>query len=99
MAIKVTFKRHKKEGRFRSFQRTFVDVKVKRRCIGAITEQKNGEFRCAIMVKQPVTKEDPAGWRWLTLSAVFKTEQFARDFFTLRVDEIYAKFNVHELED
>lgn len=98
MAIKITFKRHAKTGQYKSFQRTYTDVKVKRKLIGSITEQKDGSFRCSIMIKQPVTQEDPAGWRWVRLNAVHRTEQSAREFLTLRADDLYAKYEIHELE-
>jgi len=95
--MKVTFKRMHHTGRYRSFALGYTDVKVKRRKIGTITERRqDGLWRCSIMIKSDVPS---SGWRWVTLKGAHKTEQAARDFFTLRIDEIYAKFAVHEQED
>jgi len=94
---KFTYKKHKKEGQYRSFQKDFTDVKLSGKLVGSIRQLDDGQYRMSLIV------EDPTGenckWKWVSLTAQGKTEQACRNFLNERIDEIQSKFKLHPLND
>lgn len=93
----VTFKRHKKEGFYRSFQRTHVDIKRKRKIVGKISETKSFEFTISLIVRGDGSNPN-CEWRWLTLKGSHPTEEAAREFIKRRWTDIETKFDIMEIE-
>lgn len=92
--MKVTYKRHAKVGRYRSFELDYTDIKFKRKQIGSIVELRNPpvwQERYCIRFTI-VSKVNPCGWRWVTVKQKFETEMQAREFLT---PETVASFNRH----
>lgn len=88
------FRRHKKSGPYRSFQKTFVDI-IDRGVCGSISEDSDYKFRVRLMVKS----ESVAGFRWVLLKAVLDNEADARAYVTRGWDIINEKFDLVRRKD
>lgn len=98
--MKLSFKRHKKEGQYRSFQATYIDIKADRRVCGRIYEVRDdGSFRIGFMVKREPTVAYPAPFENIRLSKICATEVEARDFVTRNWDAICKRYDLYQLED
>ena len=91
---KFTFKKQKKEGRFRSFQPDFTDIKLSGKVVGHITKCK-----VSFAIKKERTEKDPAPFKWVRLKKVFENEQAARDLVKLLEKEIQKKYDLYLFDD
>lgn len=93
----ITFKRHKKEGRYRSFQTTYTDIKRgPKAIIGSIRETSlGGGYDVGIMVKDP---KHP-GWRWVFFKKSFLCEVDARDWVLRNYSVLELKYDIHQIDD
>lgn len=65
---KPTFKKIESTGRFASFSKPQVDIKIKGKCVGSIIfSHKHNEMRIQLHVKKERTQEDPAPFSNVTL--------------------------------
>jgi len=87
---KFTFKKHKKEGRFRSFEKDWSDIKLTGKVVGHITENK-----ISFAVKKEKTEKDPAPFKWIRLKRLFKNEQDARDLIKRFEKEIQEGYDLY----
>ena len=105
-----TFKKHEKVGRYRSFQADNWDIKIKRKCVGSISQIRDtsafpaapgtaGKLRIGFMVKKEVTKEEPAPFRWIRLKYLSDSIDEAKTFLQSHYDEILQKFDLYHMED
>lgn len=56
-------------------------------------------YRVRLMVVQPETEEDPAGWRWVTFKAQFKSDEDARAWLQANEATLRAKYELYLSED
>lgn len=62
---KLTFKIHPREGRYRSFLPIFVDIKLKGKKCGQISEERGKGFRVGLTIKKEPTEQDPSPFTWV----------------------------------
>uniref|UniRef100_A0A6M3L0A0 Uncharacterized protein n=1 Tax=viral metagenome TaxID=1070528 RepID=A0A6M3L0A0_9ZZZZ len=93
-----TFKKQKKEGRYKSFQKDFTDIKLKKKAVGYIAQEETFSYRVSFAIKKEKTKSDPAPFKWITFKKRFKTEKRARKFANKNFNEIIEKFDLHKFE-
>ena len=91
---KFTFKKHKKEGAYRSFQKDFTDVKLDGKHVGSIQELDDGQYRMGLII---LSDQHP-GWKWVFLKSQGKTEDACRTFLNARFAEISKAFKLHPLD-
>jgi len=94
-----TFKKHKKEGRYRSFERDMTDIKLKRKACGLISEIDFDKYCISFAVKREPTGSDPAPFKWIYFKKIFKNETKARAAIKKFEKEIQEKYNLHFFED
>lgn len=90
---KFTFKKHKKEGSYRSFQKDYTDVKLSGNKVGWITEREYEKYELWFSVK---STEHTCGWKNIKLKAEFKNEKDAREFITTNAAKLQEKFELHQ---
>ncbi|MAO08101.1 MAG: hypothetical protein CL596_05245 [Alteromonas sp.] len=87
---KFSFKKHAPTGRYRSFENSYWDIKIKGRQVGNIWEKDYGTyFRIGLMVK----KGD--GFKFIYLKAKPKTIEKAKDFLNRNFDRILERYDLH----
>lgn len=91
---KFTYKKHKKEGRYRSFQRNFTDIKLDGKLVGSIRELEDGQYQMGFIVDS----DKHPGWKWAFLKSQGKTEDACRTFLAARFSEICKAFKLHPLD-
>ena len=91
---KFTFKKHKKEGKYRCFQKDYTDIKLGKQQVGSIAEQEDGTYRMGFIIK---ATDQHCGWKWIFLKAAAVSEEAARNFITLRADDIAKKYDLHPI--
>jgi hypothetical protein len=96
---KFTFKKHIKEGRWRSFDRDCTDIKLAGKVIGHITELKTCDYSISFAIKKEKTKENPAPFRWIYLKQRFPNEAVARDMIKKYSNEIQVKHDLYSFDD
>lgn len=79
---KFTFKKQRKEGTYRAFQRDMTDIKLKKKVCGHIYEKENGKYKIQIAVeKEDVwrSKNPNCTWKWIFFIEHFENEEAARN--------------------
>ena len=97
--MKFTFKKHKKEGQYRSFQKDMTDIKLNKLIVGLISEYEHGSYRIMFAIKKKKTEDDPAPFKWIRLAKTFINEENARSFIKKHNDTIQVEYNLYQFED
>lgn len=96
-AKQFTFKKHKRVGKFSSFDKKYTDVMLNKCVVGSIAEETlGGECRMGLIVENP--EGENCKWKWIFLTARAKDEESARNFLNLRFDEINEKYKLHPID-
>lgn len=94
-----TFKKAIKTGAYRSFDLDYTDIKIKRKVVGYISENRDMIYRVGFAIKKEKTTEDPAPFKWRFLKKTFSSEQEARDFVNKKFTEIIETFDLYHFPD
>ncbi len=98
--MKFTFKKHKKEGRFKSFELDGTDIKLKKKVVGLINETRDyHKYRVQFAVKREKTEDSPAPFKWVTLKKIFIDEEEARKMLIENTDSLCSQFDFYRFED
>jgi len=93
-----TFKKYKREGKYRSFQKRSTYIKLKKQQVGLISETENGEYKIKFAIKKERTKKEPSPFKWVTLKKTTATENKAREFVKKFSKEIQEKYDLFLFE-
>jgi len=93
--MKFAFKKMKKEGRFRSFQKDVTDIKINKKVVGHITENDDFLYSVSFSVKKQPTKSDPATFKWVVLKKKFESEKEARDYIQNCIERIVSQLDIY----
>jgi len=97
---KFTFKINKETGRCRSFYPDQCDIKLKKKCVGSITQRSlSTSWYFSFMIKKEVTKEYPAPFKWIFFNKGFETINEAKIFLQEHTEEICNKYDLYEMEN
>lgn len=88
-----TFKKHKKEGAYRSFLLDFTDVKLDGKLVGSIRQLKCGQYEMGLIID---SNEHP-GWKWIFLKSRGQSEDACRNFLKSKFEGICFKYTLHPL--
>ena len=94
----VTFKKWKSNS---YFNHEIVDIKIKQRKIGHISEREINKESCFIIyisVKKEKTKDDPCDFKWIILDIKFPCSELAKEFLKENIDRILEKHDVYFFE-
>jgi len=99
-----TYKKHKKVGRFRSFEMDYTDIKLNKKIVGSISEishflANGGLFRIMFVVERVPDDKNKLDWEWVTLKKKFETENEARGFLGIMFPEIIKKYKLRALSE
>lgn len=93
--MKFTFKKHKKEGQYRSFQKDFTDIKLRGHQVGTISQADDYRlYEIRFAVHNP-DKTSNCPFIWKTLKHRAQSEQEAREFVQTHIVTIQEKFNLY----
>ena len=93
-----TFKKHKRVGKFRSFELKNTDIKLSKCGVGLIGDSHEKGWRISFAIKREKTKENPAPFRWVTLKYKPEDEKDARAFLKKHSHQIQEKYNLYLFE-
>lgn len=96
--MNFTFKKYKRVGKWRSFERNNTDIKLKKQQVGRIFEMENGEYKVSFSIKKEITKKDPAPFKWIRLKKTCNTEKDAREFIKKFSPAIQKKYDLYLFE-
>lgn len=97
---KFTFRRVPRTGRFRTFEQRWTEIKLKKKVVGSLTEnRREGHWRIRFAVKKEKTEKDPAPFKWVTLKHKPDSEEAGRRFILKFNDEIQEKCDLHPFGD
>lgn len=103
MANKFTFKKVKKEGRYRSFDLTnTTKIKLNKKKVGYISSKgvfKDKQWIIHLMVKKERTTEHPAPFKWMILKKRCKSEEEARNFLNENFEIINKEIDLYLIEE
>jgi len=94
-----TFKKYIRTGRYRSFELSSTDIKLKGKMVGSISETRGNGYGVGFMIKKEKTENDPCPFKWIFLKKRFLTEPEARDFIKKHEVAIKEGYDLHSLED
>lgn len=95
--IKFTFKTTKPTGRYRSFESSYHEIKIKKVSVGSITD--GDGYRIRLQVYKDTDeqkKEEPCPWKWITLKKESISLQEAKDFLKANAEVIYNKYKIYQ---
>lgn len=95
--MKAAFKRIINTGRYRSFQLNSTDIKVNRLQCGSIAEEGIGLWRVQFMTTAKPRKN--CEWDWIFIKQRFGTEDLARAWVILNINEINKKWPLYFMPD
>ena len=96
--MKFTFKVQRETGKYRSFFPENVEVKLKKKEVGYISDDSWKIHLRVIKVDINEDKNINCKWKWITLKAQPKSLQEAKDILNENIDAILEKFNLY-MED
>lgn len=95
-----TFRKVPRTGRFRTFDRRQTEIKLKKKVVGSLVEDRhNDHWWIRFAVKRERTEKDPAPFRWVTLKHRPRSEELGRGFILKFNDEIQEKYDLHSFDD
>lgn len=89
--MKFTFKKHIAVGRYRSFELDQTDIKIKRKEVGLIAQERNNGYCIRFTI---VDEASATGWKWITLKRRFSDEGEARAFLNEHINAILRKYDL-----
>ena len=96
---KFTFKKTIHEGLYSSFEKDHTTIKLNKKEVGYIGESDWTKYVVRFAIKKDITKEDTAGFKWVTLKQTFKNEKDAREYIKENNNRIQEKLNLHCFDD
>ena len=96
---KFTFKKVKKEGRYRSFELDRTIIKLEGKEVGCIEETRGDTYIIRFAKKKEKTLESPAPFRWTKLKYRPTTEEAARKYVVEKAKVIQEQLNLFQFED
>lgn len=93
---KFTFKADPPTGRYRSFHKTFHEIKFEKKVVGQIIEESPYSLR--LMVEKNDINEDGntnCSWKWITFKAKFESLDKAKIWINEKRDSIRSQFRFH----
>ncbi len=96
---KFTFKQHLPEGRYRAFDTTYIDIKLKGKICGGITERpwnansNTPKWRIFLMIKKE------GSFKNITLKKGFENKDECKKWLQERTEDILEKFDLHFIEE
>lgn len=90
-----TFKTEKATGRYRSFFNDQYLIKIKRKEVGLIVQNKDYSYSPKFTVKD---NSRHCGWRWITLKMSRNTVDEVKKALKESFDTITTKYELHPLE-
>lgn len=98
-----TFKDNNPTGRYRSFERMFSDIKLKKKKCGTINEHEGFDnWSISFQIKkspETITKQQPAPFKWVTLKYKPKNLKDAKEFLKTNTERILKTLDLYFDED
>jgi hypothetical protein len=101
--MKFTYKKDIPTGRFRSFELEHHDIKLKKKVIGHIYEDRECHkfhIQIAVNKKDIITSTNPnCTWKWVFLKKEFSSANEAREFLDNKCESICSTFDLYYFEE
>lgn len=98
--MKFTFKTDVPTGKWRSFDSPYHNIKLKKKKIGNIDDNKPHYIRFAV-IKKDINEDGNLNceWKWIKLKHKSESVQDAKDFLNENIDEILLTFDLYYFEN
>ena len=96
---KFTFKKYVPVGRYKSFELDQTDIKLNKKVIGTINQQRGEGYKISFAIKISPTKEKPAPFKWVRAKKIFGSEKEARQFVIENNEKIQTTLDLYSFED
>lgn len=98
--MRFTFKTKKATGRYKSFYPDQHLIKLKRKVVGRITDDKPHKIRFSVKKEDPANSNNPnCEWHWVTLKKEFDSINEAKEFLNAHIEAILDKFELYSTDD
>jgi hypothetical protein len=91
----ISFKKHKHEGRYRSFEKDFSDIKLDKKVIGHIQEVNWNIYQIGFAKIKEKTNDDPAPFKWVWIKQKFNSEKEARMWVNANFEAVKEQINLY----
>jgi hypothetical protein len=92
-----TFKTNKPTGKWRSFETTTHDIKLNKKVVGTIGDDRPHTIRLMVFKSQEeLSDRDPCNWKWVTLAKNNDSLQDAKEWLNKNFEAIIAKFKLRQ---